>query len=74
MSKEQCSLGHKRIETTMIYTHITPDYKHANSPLDRLKRKQFGLEAVGPLLRVNICFGEIVSGFGECRFWVSSSH
>lgn len=35
----QTLLGHKRIETTMIYTHIKPDYKHVDSPLDRLRRK-----------------------------------
>jgi hypothetical protein len=29
------------------------------------------LEDVGPLLRVNVCFGDIVSGFGECRLWTS---
>ena len=35
----QTLLGHKNVETTMIYTHITPDYKHVDSPLDRLKQK-----------------------------------
>jgi site-specific recombinase XerD len=29
-------LGHKNIETTMIYTHIQPDYNHVSSPLDHI--------------------------------------
>jgi integron integrase len=31
-------LGHKNIETTMIYTHIQPDYNHVSSPLDHILR------------------------------------
>lgn len=33
----QTLLGHRNIETTMIYTHIAPDHKNVNSPLDRMK-------------------------------------
>lgn len=33
----QSLLGHRKIETTMIYTHIQPDYKHVSSPLDRMR-------------------------------------
>jgi site-specific recombinase XerD len=33
-------LGHKNIETTMIYTHIAPDFNHVYSPLDHIKQSQ----------------------------------
>jgi site-specific recombinase XerD len=33
----QTRLGHKNVETTTIYTHITPDHKHVRSPFDPLK-------------------------------------
>lgn len=33
-------LGHKNIETTMIYTHIAPDFNHVCSPLDHIKQSQ----------------------------------
>ena len=32
-------LGHRRLETTMIYTHIKPDYNNVSSPLDQMKKK-----------------------------------
>jgi len=35
----QVLLGHNNVQTTMVYTHVTPDYKHVDSPLDRLKLK-----------------------------------
>jgi integron integrase len=30
-------LGQRRLETTMIYTHVMPDHKNVSSPLDRMK-------------------------------------
>ncbi|MES9830990.1 MAG: tyrosine-type recombinase/integrase [Candidatus Thiodiazotropha sp. DIVDIV] len=33
----QTLFGHKNVETTMIYTHVTPDHKNVSSPLDQLK-------------------------------------
>ena len=33
----QVLLGHRRVETTMIYTHVTPDHTNVNSPLDTLE-------------------------------------
>ncbi len=32
----QSLLGHRNLETTMIYTHIKPDYNKVSSPLDRM--------------------------------------
>ncbi len=32
----QSLLGHRNLETTMIYTHIKPDYNKVKSPLDRI--------------------------------------
>ena len=32
-------LGHRHLETTMIYTHISPDYKNVSSPLDRMANR-----------------------------------
>lgn len=34
----QTLLGHKNIETTMIYTHVAPDYNSVTSPLDRMRK------------------------------------
>jgi len=33
-------LGHRHLETTMIYTHVKPDYNQVSSPLDRIKKKK----------------------------------
>jgi site-specific recombinase XerD len=33
----QSLLGHRNVETTMIYTHIQPDYRNVSSPLDRMR-------------------------------------
>jgi len=33
----QSLLGHRNIETTMIYTHISSDYENVSSPLDKIK-------------------------------------
>jgi len=33
-------LGHRHLETTMIYTHVKPDYNQVRSPLDRIKKKK----------------------------------
>lgn len=30
-------LGHRNLQTTMIYTHVKPDYKNVRSPLDCIK-------------------------------------
>jgi integron integrase len=35
----QTLLGHRNIETTMIYTHISPDHKHVCSPLDQMRKE-----------------------------------
>lgn len=32
-------LGHRKIETTMVYTHIQPDYKNVSSPLHRMRKE-----------------------------------
>ena len=34
----QSLLGHRKIETTMIYTHIQPDYRSVCSPLDQIPK------------------------------------
>ena len=34
----QSLLGHRNLETTMIYTHVKPDYNKVSSPLDRMLR------------------------------------
>ena len=36
----QSLLGHRSIETTSIYLHITPDHNNVSSPLDRMKKKE----------------------------------
>ena len=36
----QSLLGHRSIETTSIYLHITPDHNNVSSPLDRMKKKK----------------------------------
>ena len=33
----QTLLGHRHLETTMIYTHVTPDNKNVCSPLDQIQ-------------------------------------
>jgi site-specific recombinase XerC len=34
----QSLLGHRSLETTMIYTHIQTDYDNVSSPLDQILR------------------------------------
>jgi len=66
----QTLLGHRNIETTMIYTHISPDHKHVRSPLDQMRNGLCLLSGVRP----PHCPGERpVSGkFYECHFRVDS--